>query len=125
AEPGDQLPKGDYVRIAVSDTGTGMSQEVLSRALDPFFTTKAVGQGSGLGLPQAYGFTRQAGGTLSIRSQPGKGTETILYLPRAKSFTGTGRAAPAPAPSGRAEVKGKAILFVEDDALVTQVMKPA
>lgn len=125
AEPDDQLPKGDYVRITLSDTGTGMSQEVLSRALDPFFTTKAVGQGSGLGLPQAYGFARQAGGTLSIRSQPGKGTETILYLPRAESATGAGPGKSASAPSRSAGMEGKAVLFVEDDPLVTQVMKPA
>lgn len=125
AEPDDQLQKGDYVRITLSDTGTGMSQDVLSRALDPFFTTKAIGQGSGLGLPQAYGFTRQAGGTLLLRSQPGKGTETILYLPRAERTVGAARLeAGKPLPL-QPDAAGKTILFVEDDPLVIQVVQPA
>jgi CheY-like chemotaxis protein len=69
-----ELPAGEYVLLAISDTGHGMSEEVMARALDPFYTTKGVGKGSGMGLPQAYGFARQNGGTLLLESRPGKGT---------------------------------------------------
>jgi signal transduction histidine kinase len=68
----------------VTDTGTGMSSEILERALEPFFTTKGVGEGSGLGLPMVYGFAKQSGGFVSIRSEAGRGTTVALYLPRAK-----------------------------------------
>jgi len=73
---------GPYVAMSVTDTGTGMPPEVVERAFDPFFTTKAPGAGSGLGLAMVYGFARQANGTAVIHSQPGRGTEVCLYLPR-------------------------------------------
>jgi signal transduction histidine kinase/CheY-like chemotaxis protein len=77
------IPPGEYVRTAVSDTGTGMSAEVVAQAFDPFFTTKEVGKGSGLGLSQVYGFARQSGGTAVIESTPGNGTTVAVILPRA------------------------------------------
>ncbi len=76
------LEPGDYVLLSVVDTGTGMPPDILARALEPFFTTKSFGEGSGLGLPQAFGFARQLGGTLRLHSSPGGGTAAQLYLPR-------------------------------------------
>ncbi|MFG0680371.1 ATP-binding protein [Pseudomonas sp. WSY_20] len=76
------LPVGDYVRISVSDNGVGMSSDVAERAMEPFFTTKPLGQGSGLGLPMVYGFIRQSEGQVKITSSPGQGTCVDLYLPK-------------------------------------------
>lgn len=76
------LPPQDYVAIAVTDTGCGISPENLSRVVEPFFTTKDVGKGTGLGLSTAYGFARQSGGTLSIESKEGRGTRVEIWLPR-------------------------------------------
>ncbi|MBV8653112.1 MAG: PAS domain S-box protein, partial [Alphaproteobacteria bacterium] len=78
-----ELVRADYVSIAVTDTGHGMTEEVLAMAFDPFFTTKDVGKGSGLGLSQVYGMVRQSGGTATIDSAPEQGTSVCLYLPRA------------------------------------------
>jgi NO-binding membrane sensor protein with MHYT domain/nitrogen-specific signal transduction histidine kinase len=77
------LAPGDYVALTVTDSGAGMSEEVLARAFEPFFTTKPVGRGSGLGLSQVYGFARQSGGTAQLASHPGEGTQVTLWLPRA------------------------------------------
>ncbi|WP_207099594.1 ATP-binding protein [Paracoccus shandongensis] len=107
------IEPGDHVRIRVADTGAGMTPEVLSKAFDPFFTTKPTGRGTGLGLSQVYGFIRQSGGHVSIRSQVGQGTIVDLYLPRCLEG-----AAPVPgdqaadAPPGRPE---DVILVVEDE----------
>jgi CheY-like chemotaxis protein len=119
--PQRELPAGDYVFLSLSDTGEGMPEEVLAKAMDPFFTTKAVGKGSGLGLPQAYGFARQNGGTLELESEIGHGTTATLHLPRALDVPETVAAARAILPSrGRARV-----LLVEDDELVRETVSSA
>ena len=76
------LPAGPYLAISVTDTGTGMADEVVKRAFDPFFTTKPLGAGTGLGLSMVYGFARQSGGQVRIDSEPGRGTTVCLLLPR-------------------------------------------
>jgi signal transduction histidine kinase/ActR/RegA family two-component response regulator len=118
------VPEGQYVLIAVTDTGSGMSAEVASRAFEPFFTTKEVGQGTGLGLSQVYGFVRQSGGHVKIYSEPGEGTTVKLYLPRLREVAGaeTAEAAAAGAAGARdgrrpplPEGAGETVLVVEDD----------
>jgi signal transduction histidine kinase len=88
AEPRNGMQPGDYVVIAVTDTGIGMPPEVLARVLEPFFTTKASGKGTGLGLSMVAGIVRQLGGGLDITSEAGKGTCVSLYLPRAGERNG-------------------------------------
>ena len=78
---------GDYVEIEVTDSGVGMSHDVLSRIFEPFFTTKPTGQGTGLGLSQIYGFVKQSGGFMRIESDPGKGTSVRIYLPGREPLT--------------------------------------
>jgi signal transduction histidine kinase len=84
ADRGAELPAGDYVSVAVTDTGTGMTEEVLRNAFEPFFTTKPVGHGTGLGLSQVYGVATQSGGGVRIDSMPGRGTTVTVMLPRAQ-----------------------------------------
>ncbi len=81
AEGDEHIPDGSYVCLTVADTGTGMPEDVLNQAAEPFFTTKGVGKGSGLGLSMAEGFARQSGGQLTIHSEPGQGTVVDLFLP--------------------------------------------
>lgn len=81
------LPVGEYVRIIVSDTGQGMSEEVLARVFEPFFTTKEAGKGTGLGLAMVRGLAIQLGGTVTIRSRRGHGTSVSLWLPAAMPGT--------------------------------------
>jgi len=85
AEESGSLRTGDYVTISITDTGEGMSRETQAKAIEPFFTTKAVGKGTGLGLSQVYGFAQQLGGTVQIRSAPGEGTTVAIWLPRVQS----------------------------------------
>ncbi len=103
---------GQYVMLAVTDTGTGMTLEVMGHAFQPFFTTKPEGKGTGLGLAQAYGFTKQSGGHIKIYSEAGHGTTIKLYLPRTRRETD----APAVTGGGRVEGGTERILVVEDDA---------
>ncbi|HEX7013155.1 MAG TPA: response regulator [Steroidobacteraceae bacterium] len=109
-----ELSPGQYVLVSITDTGVGMTREVLARAFDPFFTTKPIGQGTGLGLSQVYGFVKQSGGHVKLYSEPGQGTTVKIYLPR---FTGEvdlePRAHTAIAPNGQ---RNELILVVEDDA---------
>jgi PAS domain S-box-containing protein len=108
------LAAGQYVVIAVSDTGSGMTPEVAEKAFEPFFTTKEVGQGTGLGLPQVYGFVKQSGGHVKIYSEPGEGTTVKLYLPRLAAAGAAGEGA-AEKPAQAAAFAGAVILLVEDD----------
>jgi signal transduction histidine kinase/CHASE3 domain sensor protein/CheY-like chemotaxis protein len=109
---------GDYVMITVTDTGHGMTPEVLARVFEPFFTTKAEGKGTGLGLAMVFGFARQANGHVAITSEPGRGSCVRLYLPRATKAGAvvTDEREGAPLPRGRAD-----ILLVEDDPNVREV----
>ena len=108
----------DYVMLEVTDSGFGMSAEVLEHAFEPFFTTKAVGEGSGLGLSMVYGFAKQSGGHATIHSEEGHGTTVRLYLPRADRLPQRETAAVEPAaPLGR----GECVLVIEDDPDVRQL----
>jgi signal transduction histidine kinase len=107
------IPVGQYVQIAVSDTGIGMSREVLEKAFDPFFTTKEPGQGTGLGLSQVYGFVRQSGGHVTIDSSPGEGTTVRIYLPRAQVAVEAVKEGDVPVV---ASAGSESILVVEDEA---------
>ncbi len=115
AELDVELQPGPYVMVAVSDTGTGMSPEVLARAFDPFFTTKEVGKGSGLGLSMVWGFVKQSKGHVKIYSELGLGTTVKLYLPRAGAEAGRTAVHAQPLEALRGSER---ILLVEDDELV-------
>jgi PAS domain S-box-containing protein len=118
-----ELAAGEYIVVSVSDTGCGMSKDVLARAFEPFYTTKEVGKGTGLGLSQVYGFARQCGGIARIESKRGRGTTVRLYLPRAEGETRKERSLNdlSRAPGGNATV-----LVVEDHGdvreMVTEVL---
>ena len=119
------IPPGQYVSLCVSDSGTGMTPELIARAFDPFFTTKPIGQGTGLGLSMIYGFVRQSGGQVRIYSEVGQGTMVCLYLPR---HLGKAEAADLPvelSDAPRAE-PGETVLVVDDEPtvrmLVTEVL---
>jgi PAS domain S-box-containing protein len=116
-----QVRQGDYVLISVSDTGTGMTEEVKQRAFDPFFTTKDVGAGTGLGLSMVYGFARQSGGHVQIYSELTEGTTVRLFLPAANAeplAEAVSATRNLPAKSN----KGECVLVVEDDARVRRVV---
>ena len=116
--PGDvDLRPGDYVALAVEDTGEGMTSEIAARAFDPFFTTKEVGKGTGLGLSMVHGFAVQSGGGLRLESAPGVGTSVTLYLSRERSATETDREEPAAEPRGGTGT----VLIVEDDEQVRAI----
>ncbi|WP_282296934.1 PAS domain-containing sensor histidine kinase [Stenotrophomonas sp. PS02289] len=117
AHPG--VAPGEYVLIAVSDTGSGMSPEVMAKAFDPFYTTKDVGQGTGLGLSQVYGFVQQSAGQVKLHSDVGMGTTVKVYLPRRMAEplpAASPTAQTTPLPGGGPEL----ILVVDDEPLVRQ-----
>ncbi|WP_257714184.1 hybrid sensor histidine kinase/response regulator [Roseomonas populi] len=115
------LTPGDYVTVRVTDTGVGMTAEVLERAFDPFFTTKPLGQGTGLGLSMVYGFARQSGGQVRIRSAPDEGTAIIVYLPRHLAAAAEEEAPAAPVETPRARA-GETVLVVDDEETVRMLV---
>lgn len=119
----DDVKAGQYVMVAVSDTGTGMAQDVVNKAFDPFFTTKAVGKGTGLGLSQVHGFVKQSGGHIKIYSEVGSGTTIKMYFPRFIPAEGDGVSRSQGRPAQRIPTgdPSKLILVVEDDARVREV----
>jgi len=116
------LEAGDYIRIAVTDTGVGIAPEHIERVFEPFFTTKPVGKGTGLGLSQIFGFARQSGGDVTIQSELGNGTTVAIYLPRATEIEERAPAAPHlhPEEQGEAALEAARILVVEDDPRVSR-----
>jgi signal transduction histidine kinase/CheY-like chemotaxis protein len=120
----EELVAGQYVQIAVSDTGTGMSKDILERVFEPFFTTKVAGQGTGLGLSQVYGFVKQSSGHIQIDSEPGKGTTVNIYLPRLLGEIGDDQTQEREVAA--ADV-AQTILLVEDDhdvrAYVVEILR--
>jgi CheY-like chemotaxis protein len=118
------LPAGHYVTLCVTDTGVGMTPEVVAHAFDPFFTTKPIGHGTGLGLSMIFGFVRQSGGQVKIDSAPGKGTTVCIYLPRRR-----GEAPGAETDAGSTEaargMRGQTMLVVEDEPLVREFVTEA
>jgi PAS domain S-box-containing protein len=115
------LPPGQYVSLCVTDTGTGMAPDVVRRAIDPFFTTKPMGQGTGLGLSMVYGFVRQSGGQLRIYSELGSGTTMCLYLPRHHGQAEAEDAA-AEAEADHEPASGETVLVVDDEPTVRMLV---
>jgi CheY-like chemotaxis protein len=114
-----EVQSGQYVMVALSDTGTGMTKEVAESAFDPFFTTKEAGHGTGLGLSQVYGFVKQSNGHVRIYSEPGEGTTIRIYLPRLVGDAPVMEdALSRSAPSGDGN---ETILLVEDDEAVREL----
>jgi CheY-like chemotaxis protein len=104
----DGIRKGDFVAVQVEDAGVGIPPDVVAKVFDPFFTTKPVGKGTGLGLSQVHGFAHQAGGTVTLASELGKGTTLTIYLPRGKREA-------APEASEPSSVGNGTVLLVEDN----------
>jgi CheY-like chemotaxis protein/two-component sensor histidine kinase len=117
-----EVEPGQFVMVAISDTGVGMEPDVAARAFDPFFTTKPAGKGTGLGLSQVYGFIKQSRGHIKIYSEIGAGTTVKIYLPRLVGAADKmERARPLPAQKG----DGQVILVVEDDPLMLRLTTEA
>jgi signal transduction histidine kinase/CheY-like chemotaxis protein len=116
------MPAGQYLCLCVTDTGTGMSADVMAKAFDPFFTTKPLGQGTGLGLSMIYGFTKQSGGQVRVQSQVGQGTEICIYLPRYRGATQHNHddAQSTSTPFAKAS---ETILIVDDEPSVRLLLK--
>jgi len=111
-----EVKAGQYVMIAVTDSGSGMPADIVAKAFEPFFTTKPASKGTGLGLSQVFGFVKQSGGHVKIYSEPGEGTTIKIYLPR---FTGPEEAATPARASAKSEVPAtETVLLVEDDPRV-------
>ena len=115
------LPVGQYVSVCVTDTGTGMTPEVIAKAFDPFFTTKPLGQGTGLGLSMIYGFARQSGGQIRVYSELGQGTTMCLYLPRHAEDAPIDEEAAHSAPSEPAGT-GEVVLVIDDEPTIRMLV---
>jgi CheY-like chemotaxis protein len=116
-----ELTPGQYVSLCVTDTGTGMTPDVVARAFDPFFTTKPLGMGTGLGLSMIYGFVRQTGGQVRIYTEIGKGTTMCLYLPRHESEAGADEEISPDHPSG-ASGDGQVVLVIDDEPTIRMLI---
>ncbi|HVQ08595.1 MAG TPA: response regulator [Allosphingosinicella sp.] len=114
------LPPGDYVVLAVADSGSGIPADLLEQVTEPFFTTKDVGKGTGLGLSMVYGFARQSGGAIRIDSKLGQGTSVEIWLPRGSASAQAGAEAPAPPAKAAADVPPLRILLVDDHDAVRE-----
>ncbi|EQM80969.1 hybrid sensor histidine kinase/response regulator [Stutzerimonas stutzeri] len=112
------LTEGEYIVLSVTDTGTGMTPEVIARAFEPFFTTKPIGQGTGLGLSMVYGFIKQAKGYVQVESEPGRGSRVCLYLPVQHGEAVT----PVPESEPVLNGAGETILVVEDEPVVRSLV---
>jgi PAS domain S-box-containing protein len=124
AAPERDLPAGQYVSLCVTDTGTGIPHDVVSRIFDPFFTTKPTGQGTGLGLSMVHGFARQSGGQVRVYSEVGQGTTMCLYLPRHYGPKGE-LEVPAEAVEAPRAAAGETVLVVDDEPTVRMLIADA
>jgi len=115
---GYDVPIGNYVLVTVTDTGSGMSEQVLERAFEPFFTTKTAGEGTGLGLSQVFGFVRQSGGHISIQSKHGQGTTVGMHLP---AVLGDGRIIELSTNADPHGLPGEIVLVLDDDPLTREL----
>ena len=119
-----EMPAGDYVSLAVSDNGVGMTPEVVKRAFEPFYTTKPIGLGTGLGLSMIHGFVNQSGGHVRIHSSVGQGTTVTVFLPR----HATAEAAPAAVEAEAGDLhadSGETVLVIDDEALIRMLVTDA
>ena len=107
--------RGEHVAITVTDTGTGMTPQVMERVFEPFFTTKGYGEGTGLGLSQVFGFVKQIGGAVTVQSKPGKGSTFVLFLPASHGAAGKDE------PSANGKKGAGRVLIVEDDTLLAEL----
>ena len=107
--------RGEHVAITVTDTGTGMTPQVMERVFEPFFTTKGYGEGTGLGLSQVFGFVKQIGGAVTVQSKPGKGSTFVLFLPASHGAAGKDE------PSAKGKKGAGRVLIVEDDTLLAEL----
>src|SRR6202034_3107407 len=116
----EEPPAGSYIRFVVEDTGSGMSAATLARAMEPFFTTKPIGKGTGLGLAMARGFAEQSGGRLRIESTPGQGTTVKLWFPLAS----TDEASASEATNAHRSTNGKSarLIVVDDEPLIREII---
>ncbi|MCP1117790.1 PAS domain S-box protein [Robbsia andropogonis] len=115
------MPEGQYLSLCVTDTGTGMTPDVMAKAFDPFFTTKPIGQGTGLGLSMIYGFAKQSGGQVRIYSEVGQGTTVCIYLPRFYGDVLDETVTPTTEPIETAEA-GETVLIVDDEPSVRMLI---
>lgn len=113
-----ELPKGDYIKITVSDTGTGIDPEIIDRIFDPYFTTRLVGQGSGMGLAVVHGIVKSHGGAITVTSEVGKGSAFHLYFPMADA-----KAVEEPSETVHIQKGRETILFVDDEVPIVKMME--